>query len=538
MPAPTAASTHDAAAATTAAGLARLPLRLTGRLGGLGALLLGCGLAQGLVGLWPALAGEALPGGALLSAGLLAVMLPGWLAVAWVLRDALRRLEAIRRFVPTGAEGSAGTVPHTGDADEIGAFARGQATLAQAASQARLLTEELRASRTTAERQYAAIDQHTQGFGASVSGVITSLAFSVDTMQSFAGELSSAAAGTETQARQTSETAVESSAQLEEVAAAVEQISASVNEIAGRVAAAVQETRRAVACTTASDAAVQSLAEGAGRIGAIADLIRDVAARTNLLALNATIEAARAGEAGKGFAVVAGEVKALATQTARATEEINQQIAAIRHSTQGVVEAMRDVGGTTRRIDEAASAIAAAVEQQGATAREIAVKVQAVSAATRQAAEAMSEVTGATNQAQMTSAVVLDAASDVGRQAHALREEVDDFLAAIRADGGNRRNYERLPLQGVKVGVELPEGLRPAEAIDISRGGVAVRLQAEVDAGTLLAVMLPGEAAPVAARVVRADDGMLAVSFRQDAETLARVEQVIDRLRGAGRIAA
>ena len=153
-------------------------------------------------------------------------------------------------------------------------------------------------------------------------------------------------------------------------------MSASINEISQQVSRATQAVAEAVGCAATTDAKVGSMAAAADRVGDVARLITDIAGRTNLLALNATIEAARAGEAGKGFAVVANEVKALATQTAKATEEISTQIAAIRAATGEAVTAVRAVGAAIGEVSEVATAIAAAVEEQAAATRDIAASVQ------------------------------------------------------------------------------------------------------------------------------------------------------------------
>jgi methyl-accepting chemotaxis protein len=180
-----------------------------------------------------------------------------------------------------------------------------------------------------------------------------------------------------------------------------------------------------------TDAKVGGMATAADRVGDVVKLITDIASRTNLLALNATIEAARAGEAGKGFAVVAGEVKALATQTAKATEEIATQITAIRATTGEAVIAVREVTAAIGEVNEVATAIAAAVEQQAAATQEIATSVQAVTVATQDATRAIQQVSSIAEQTEAASAKVLAGAADLGRDADTMRGEVTRFLGAM-----------------------------------------------------------------------------------------------------------
>ena len=178
---------------------------------------------------------------------------------------------------------------------------------------------------------------------------------------------------------------------------------------------------------------VQGLAEAAQKIGDVVKLISDIAAQTNLLALNATIEAARAGDAGKGFAVVASEVKNLATQTAKATEDISQQIASIQGATGEAVTAIQGIGKAIVDINQVASSIAAAVEEQNASTREIARNVQEASAGTQEVSSNISGVTQAASETGASARQMLDAAKGLSHQTETLRGEVARFLTQIRA---------------------------------------------------------------------------------------------------------
>jgi len=178
---------------------------------------------------------------------------------------------------------------------------------------------------------------------------------------------------------------------------------------------------------------VQGLSAAAQKIGDVVKLISDIASQTNLLALNATIEAARAGEAGKGFAVVASEVKGLANQTAKATEEISAQVAAMQGATSEAVTAIQGIGGTIGTINEIATTIAAAVEEQGAATQEIARNVQGAAEGTHQVSANIVGVNQAAAETGAAADQVLTSAEELGRQAETLRADIDSFLAEIRA---------------------------------------------------------------------------------------------------------
>ena len=178
---------------------------------------------------------------------------------------------------------------------------------------------------------------------------------------------------------------------------------------------------------------VQGLADAAQKIGEVVSLINDIAAQTNLLALNATIEAARAGEAGKGFAVVAAEVKSLANQTAKATEEIGTQVAGIQGATKDSVEAIKSIGKTIGEVNEIATTIASAVEEQSAATQEIARNVQQAAKGTQEVSSNIAGVTQAAGETGTAATQVLGASGDLAKQSEALREQVDRFLAKIRA---------------------------------------------------------------------------------------------------------
>jgi methyl-accepting chemotaxis protein len=227
--------------------------------------------------------------------------------------------------------------------------------------------------------------------------------------------------------------ATETSGSVTSIAAATEQLSGSITEISRHVGHAATIANRAVEETRRTDATVRGLAESASKIGEVVRLINDIAGRTNLLALNATIEAARAGEAGRGFAVVASEVKSLATQTAKATEEIARQIAEVQGVTDETVQAIRRIAATIDEVNEITTSIAAGVEQQGASTQEIARNVQQAAHRTREMSETIADVS---RDAQVTDTAVRDvksAAVAVTGGSDTLRQRVDTFLEGIRA---------------------------------------------------------------------------------------------------------
>ena len=212
---------------------------------------------------------------------------------------------------------------------------------------------------------------------------------------------------------------------IQEVASASEQLSASIGEIAVQVARSAESARQAAAESKRTDESVEELASAAGRIGDVVRLIGDIAAQTNLLALNATIEAARAGDAGRGFAVVAGEVKNLAAQTARATEEIGGQIAAMQAATQGSIVAIRAISGRIEDISTLAAQVACAVEQQGAATAEIASSVQRVAVGTGTVADAIGRAEQASEAARSGGAAIAKAVSGMDERRASLLTTVE-----------------------------------------------------------------------------------------------------------------
>jgi methyl-accepting chemotaxis protein len=318
--------------------------------------------------------------------------------------------------------------------DEIGAMAR----TVQVFKDNAIAMEGLRADKAAAEER-AALDKQqamaelAEGFETSVGTIVSTVSAAIGQMQGTATSMTATAERASRQATAVATASEEASTNVQTVASAAEELSSSVAEISRQVAASSTIATAAARESERTDRMVKSLADAAQKIGAVTSLIREIASQTNLLALNATIEAARAGEAGKGFAVVANEVKGLATQTARATEEISAQIQAMQSATGDTVSAIESIGATIGRINEITTTIASAVEEQGAATQEIARNVQQAAAGTREVSGNIAGVTEAARETGTAAGEVLGAADDLSRQAQALQAQVGQFLAAVRA---------------------------------------------------------------------------------------------------------
>ncbi|MGB0684407.1 MAG: protoglobin domain-containing protein [Magnetovibrionaceae bacterium] len=286
---------------------------------------------------------------------------------------------------------------------------------------------------TAREKSAEALNTHASNFESTVKGLVEIVASAATELQSTAEGMEQNAGRTSEQATAVAAAAEEASTNVQTVAAAAEELTSSIQEISRQVAQSTEISGSAVDESRRTNEMVQGLAASSQKIGEVVSLINDIASQTNLLALNATIEAARAGEAGKGFAVVASEVKNLANQTARATDEIGTQINEIQSATKDAVNAIGSIGNTIGNISEASSAIAAAVEEQGAATQEIARNVEQASAGTTEVTTHITDVTSAASETGQAAGEVLSAAGELARQAEQLSMEVDNFLNKIRS---------------------------------------------------------------------------------------------------------
>ncbi len=325
-------------------------------------------------------------------------------------------------------------VPSQERKDEIGRMAEAVQVFKDNALEVQRLEEEKIANeKRTAEEKHAMMMQMADDFESNIGTVVDFVSSAATEMYSSTETMSQTAKQSMDQSTAASSAAEEASTNVQTVASAAEELSSSISEISRQVAQSTQIAGEAVNEVEGANTKVQGLATAAHKIGEVVALITDIADQTNLLALNATIEAARAGEAGKGFAVVASEVKNLANQTAKATEEISAQIGGIQSATQDAVHAIGSIGGIISKMNEIASTIAAAVEQQGAATSEIARNVEQAANGTKAVSSNTTNVSQSATETGSAASQVMAAASELSKQSETLRTTVDSFLTEVRA---------------------------------------------------------------------------------------------------------
>lgn len=368
-------------------------------------------------------------------AGLVGVaLLASLVLVMMMARSITAPLGVLSAVMKELAEGKIGVEVKGADRrDEIGLMA----SAVQFFKENMIKANELAANEVEAVNRRAArttrISELTGRFDAEVAVALESVTSASSQLQSTATSMSATAKETSRQATTVATATEEASSNVQTVAAATEELSSSVAEIGRQATQSAKIAQKAVEEAERTNLTVQSLSTAAEKVGDVVKLIHEIASQTNLLALNATIEAARAGESGRGFAVVASEVKNLAEQTAKATEEIRVQIAAIQSSSGEAVGAIRAIAGTITEINEIASSIATAVEQQASATQEIARNVQRAAQGTNEISANISGVTAAAGDAGAAANMVLAASGELSRQSEAMRHQIETFLSSIKA---------------------------------------------------------------------------------------------------------
>ncbi len=366
--------------------------------------------------------------------GTLAILAAAALLAFLLGRGMSRPLTAITAVMNRLSSGDTDvTIPGGDRKDELGTMAGAVDVFRRNMIESRLLREEQEAAKRQSEQEKSALQRRmADRFEADVKSVVGAVARATEDMQRVAAEITASVNGTSAQAAAAAAASEEASSSINTVAAATEELASSVAEISRQVTHSSGVADAAVDKAAKTNQMVSELAAAGEKIGDVIRLISAIAGQTNLLALNATIEAARAGEAGKGFAVVASEVKELASQTAKATDEIAGQVAAIQASTGECVTAIGGISSTIREISSIATTIASAVEEQGAATREIAHSVQQVAAGTSEVAVNVAGASQAANQSRALADTVLSASSELSQHASALFKSVDTFLAGLR----------------------------------------------------------------------------------------------------------
>ncbi|MBM7481318.1 methyl-accepting chemotaxis protein [Bradyrhizobium canariense] len=362
------------------------------------------------------------------------------IGIVIIARSIARPLSAITATIKQVADGAENVVvPHSDRADEIGALARAIQIFQDAMGRNRNLASQVSQDSAAREERARHIEQSVDAFREAIGAIMRGLSDNASVMRETAQTITRVTADASSRAGTAANATEQASHNVTAVAGAAEELSASVVEIGRQVrqsASAVEQTGQR---TEKSIAEIESLAAATQRIDGVLSLIQAIAEQTNLLALNATIEAARAGDAGRGFAVVAHEVKALAGQTAKATADISENVSMIQSSTRNAVDAVREIGGAVREINDVTSAIAGAIGQQDAATREISSNAQSAAQGNETLVANISSLRDAIGETDTAASSVLRAASSVTETAETLSREVEKFFQNLRAGAADGR---------------------------------------------------------------------------------------------------
>lgn len=362
------------------------------------------------------------------------------IGIVIIARSIARPLSAITATIKQVADGAENVVvPHSGRADEIGALARAIQIFQDAMGRNRNLASQVSQDSAAREQRARHIEQSVEAFREAIGAIMRGLSDNASVMRETAQTITRVTADASSRAGTAANATEQASHNVTAVAGAAEELSASVVEIGRQVrqsAGAVEQTGQR---TEKSIAEIESLAAATQRIDGVLNLIQAIAEQTNLLALNATIEAARAGDAGRGFAVVAHEVKALAGQTAKATAEIGENVSMIQASTRNAVDAVREIGGAVREINDVTSAIAGAIGQQDAATREISSNAQSAAQGNETLVANITSLRDAIGETDTAASSVLTAASSLTETADTLSREVEKFFQNLRSGAAESR---------------------------------------------------------------------------------------------------
>ena len=453
------------------------------------------------------------------------------LVLAYILaRSITRPLGNLTHAMTELADGKLDTpIPDVQYKDEINAMATAMQVFQDNMLRAKKLEQEQEETKRKQQQRQNELKQLVGIFGSTIGAVFSQILDSSNNMVSQAQNMMQQSQNSQEMATSVATEAEESAANANSLSAATEEMVASIREISKQVTQSSEVTRQAVEFSSTSQKQVQELQQISNEIGEVVALITDIAEQTNLLALNATIEAARAGEAGKGFAVVANEVKSLASQTGKATDEISAKIQAIQNASGQSANSIAQIGTIINNIDQYITAIVAAIEEQNSTTEEIARNVQFVSESSGRVSENVQNIQTQSSEVGQSSQIVSESSNHMSSEAQTLSKEVDIFLSAMQSTNIEDDTYEPRPIQkSAHADVNGAEWSGQVQEISCAHCVVSPAMTQE--AGTKLNITIDGIDAPLSARIAKSEDGRTAIQFPLDLGHMDEMKNHINKL--------